>query len=231
MMAMHYLKFELSEPNYGKKYHGVTEDKNDAQDWRDSSPIRSYEEHTDNKYANHCKDSCGEFQIQDDSDNTSYKESMMDYGFSNNRFMPFFNCRYKDSGTMSKFSLDKMVAAYMDEEDEYIVMRGSKESHWVMYRRMEKEDMPIISYSVYKDLDEDIELIWMTDREPYKVIKKLLLIRKDQEVNDYTTRCDNESGKQNKEDGSWCCFPHCEDEVVKRNKKKLMKFSKSQESE
>ncbi len=73
---------------------------------------------------------------------------------------------------MSDFSIDKMIAAYMDVDDEYILMRGSKEDHWVMYRRVEKEDMPTFNYS-QKDLNKDIKLVWPSGRE-------LELSRKDQ---------------------------------------------------
>jgi hypothetical protein len=56
---LHYLKFELSEPNYGKKYHGITYDEKDALEWHESFFIRSYETHYKNKDMMRCSEHCG----------------------------------------------------------------------------------------------------------------------------------------------------------------------------
>ena len=49
-------------------------------------------------------------------------------------------------------------------------------------------------------------------------------------MNDLNARCDNKEGKQDK-DSYWCCMPHCQEEVTKRNNKKNRKFSKSDQKE
>lgn len=55
----HYLKYELDEKIAGKKNHfGITTDLKDAEEWRESSPLRNYITHTSNKYAFLCTDEC-----------------------------------------------------------------------------------------------------------------------------------------------------------------------------